>query len=131
MINDTLLDTIQSLERRAERLEKEAAALRHELTRVARDLSDPDAIVVTYSVGGERIDLTQRDISSVRNRMVLPHAEETIREVALAYKIAARTPVDDPDIEAERIMATIDAARAAAIEDGSAIDDESEAALDD
>lgn len=128
-MNGTLLDTIHSLERRAERLEKEAAALRDELTRVAHDLANPDAVVATYTIDGETLTLTQGEIEAVRSRLTRPRAEAVLHEVALAYKIASQSPGEDAEVEAERIVATMEAARAAAILDGTAIDDD-EAAID-
>jgi hypothetical protein len=52
-MDNTLLQTIQSLEERAKQLERAAAALRRDLKQVVLDLAHPDTIVATYEIGDE------------------------------------------------------------------------------
>jgi len=91
-MDNTLLQTIQSLEERAEQLERAAAALRRDLKQVALDMANPEAIVATYEIGDETIAITQGEVAAVRARLTRPRPENVVREVALAYKIAESLP---------------------------------------
>ena len=130
-MNSSLLDTIHSLEKRAKRLEREAAALRHELTRVAQELAEPPSVATTYIVNGNPVSITQQEVDAVRGQMTRPRSENVLRELALAYKLAADSPPDESVSETNALLVTLESARAAALADGTAIDEELEAALDD
>jgi len=67
----------------------------------------------------------------VRNMLVRPRSEPVIRELALEYKIAERHRSDPPEERDRRFWKNIEAIRAQAIADGTAIDDPMEAVGDD
>jgi hypothetical protein len=73
-MDNILLNTIHSLEKRAERLEKEAVALRNELTRIAQELADPEAIVAADTIDGQSVSVTQKEVDAIRARMNRPHS---------------------------------------------------------
>lgn len=119
---------LSRLQARAQRLEEEAAALRNDVTQMAQALDQP---VATYVVDGEEYRLTARDVAAVRNILVRPRSEPVIRELALEYKIAERHRSDPPEERERRFWENIEAIRAEAIADGTAIDDPMEAVGDD
>lgn len=124
----TVWPFLSRLQERAQRLEEEAAALRNDVAQVAQALDQP---VATYVVDGEEYRLTARDVAAVRNTLIRPHSEYVIRELALEYKIAERHRSDPPDERERRFWDNIEAIRAQAIADGTAIDDPMEAVGDD
>lgn len=130
-MDNILLNTIHSLEKRAERLEKEAVALRNELTRIAQELADPEAVVATDMIDGQSVSVTQEEVDEIRSRMNRPRSETVLREIALAYKIASLNPVVDSESELRGLLEVMEAARNEAALDGTAIDNEYETALDD
>jgi hypothetical protein len=130
-MDNILLNTIHSLEKRAARLEKEAVALRNELTRIAQELANPEAVVATDMIDGQSVSVTQKEVDEIRSRMNRPRSEAVLREIALAYKIASLNPVVDSESELRGLLEVIEAARNEAVLDGTAIDNEYEAALDD
>jgi len=119
---------LSRLQERAQRLEEEAAALRNDVTQMAQALDQP---VMTYVVDGEEYRLTARDVAAVRNRLVRPRPEHVIRELALEYKIAERHRSDPLDERERRFWDNIEAIRAQAIANGTAIDNPMEAVGDD
>ena len=123
-MDNTLLQTIQSLEERAEQLERAAAALRRDLKQVVLDMANPEAIVATYEIGDETIAITQGEVAAVRARLTRPRPENVVREVALAYKIAESLPPVEPDEEEQQLLDLLDAFRQEAIAQGVALDDE-------
>lgn len=123
-MDNTLLQTIQSLEERAEQLERAAAALRRDLKQVALDMANPEAIVATYEIGDETIAITQGEVAAVRARLTRPRPENVVREVALAYKIAESLPPIEPYEEKPQLLDLLDAFRQQAIAQGVALDDE-------
>lgn len=123
-MDNTLLQTIQSLEERAEQLERAAAALRRDLKQVALDMANPEAIVATYEIGDETIAITQGEVAAVRVRLTRPRPENVVREVALAYKIAESLPPIEPYEEKPQLLDLLDAFRQQAIAQGVALDDE-------
>lgn len=131
MMNGTLLETIQTLQNRAERLEQEAALLRQELAHVAQRLVDPLTVVATYLVQGETYQITQADVDAVQSKMTKPRAEETLRELVLAKKMAERVSHLSREEKASRLLRTVENSRTLAIVDGTAIENEYEAAIDD
>lgn len=123
-MDNTLLQTIQSLEERAEQLERAAAALRRDLKQVALDMANPEAIVATYEIGDETIAITQGEVAAVRARLTRPRPENVVREVALAYKIVESLPPIEPYEEKPQLLDLLDAFRQQAIAQGVALDDE-------
>ncbi len=128
-MDNTLLQTMQSLERRAEKLEREAAALRRDLKQVVLDMANPEAIVATYEIGDETIAITQGEVEAVRARLTRPRSENVVREVALAYKVAATLPTLTPEEETEQLLRLFEEFRADALENGTAIDEDDLTAL--
>ena len=128
-MDNTLLQTMQSLERRAEKLEREAAALRRDLKQVVLDMANPEAIVATYEIGDETIAITQGEVEAVRARLTRPRSENVVREVALAYKVAATLPTLTPEEETEQLLRLFGEFRADALENGTAIDEDDLTAL--
>lgn len=122
-MDNTLLQTMQSLERRAEKLEREAAALRRDLKQVVLDMANPEAIVATYEIGDETIAITQGEVEAVRARLTRPRAENVVREMALAYKIADSLPAAEPDVEEQQLLDLLDAYRQEMQAQGVALDD--------
>lgn len=129
-MDNTLFQTIQSLEQRAERLEREAAALRRELKQVVLDLATPEAVVATYQIDGATVVITQSDVEAVRSRLTRPQPENVVREVALTYKIAENLPRGESDEEEQQqLLGLLDAYRQEAIAQGMGLDDEEIEAL--
>jgi hypothetical protein len=119
---------LNRLQERARRLEEEIAALRADVEQAARAYSPP---VATYVVDGEEFVITEADVAAVRARLVKPHSEETVRELALVNKMAERDK-DLPEEEVRRrLWEDIEAIRAEAIAKGIAIDDPMEAVVGD
>ncbi len=119
---------LNRLQERARRLEEEAAALRADVEQVARAFDRP---VATYVVEGEEFVITEADVAAVQARLVRPHSEETVRELALVNKMAERDK-DLPEEEIRRrLLEDIEAIRAEAIAKGIAIDDPMEAVVGD
>lgn len=123
-MDNTLLQTIQLLEERAERLERDASDLRRALGKVANELASPDAVVATAQVGDLTVEVTQSEVDAVRARLTRPRAESVVREVALTYKIAENLPPVEPDEEDQQLLDLLDAYRQEAIAQGFALDDE-------
>lgn len=119
---------LNRLQERARRLEEEVTALRADVEEVARAFDHP---VATYVVDGEEFVITEADVAAVRARLVKPHSEETVRELALVNKMAERDK-DLPEEEVRRrLWEDIEAIRAEAIAKGIAIDDPMEAVVGD
>jgi len=119
---------LERLQRRAQALESEAAALRADVCQVVQAL---DRTVATYNVEGEEYVITAGDVLAVRERLVKPHSEEIIRELALANKMAERSQSLSEAERESRFWKNLDAIRAEAIAQGTAIDDPMEALADD
>lgn len=131
MMNSTLLETVRTLERRAEHLEQEAALLRQELARIAAELAAASPVVAHYTIEGETYEITEADVEAVRVRMIKPRSEETLRELALVDKMAARHKHLSREERVAQLHKIIEASRTAAIADGTAIEHEWEAVMDD
>lgn len=123
-MDNTLLQTIQSLEERAEQLERAAAALRRDLKQVLLDLAHPETIVATYEIGNETIAVTLGDVEAVRARLTRPRSEHVVREVALAYKLAENLPAVEPDEEEQLLLDLLNAYRQEVIAQGGGLDDD-------
>ncbi len=119
---------LNRLEARAGRLEDEAAALRAEVREALRAFDRP---VATYNVDGEEYVITAGDVLAIRERLVKPHSEETIRELVLAHKMAERHRDVPPTERERRFWTNVKAIRAEAIAKGTAVDDPMEAVGDD
>ncbi len=116
------------LQERTRRLEEDVVALRGDITQMAQALDQP---VATYVVDGEEYVLTARDVAAVRDRLVRPRPEPVIRELALSYKLAERHRSDPTEEQERRFWDNVEAIRAQAIADGTAIDDPMEVVSDD
>jgi hypothetical protein len=130
-MSKTLLETVRILEQRAEYLDKEAASLRQELARVADELATASPIVAHYTIEGETYEITQADVDAVRAKLVKPWPEDAVQELALVKKMAQRSKHLSREERSLRLQKVIEASQAAAIADGTAIDHEWEAAIDD
>jgi hypothetical protein len=116
------------LQERIQRLEEETAALRADVEQVTRVLDRP---VATYIVDGEEFTITEADVATVRARLLKPHSEEAVRELALVEKMAERHQSIPRAEREQRFWENIEAIRAEAIARGIAIDDPAEAAVGD
>lgn len=123
-MDNTLLQTIQSLEERAEQLEQAAAALRRDLKQVVLDLAHPESVVATYEINNRTIAVTQGEVDAVRARLTRPRSENVVREVALAYKIAANLSPVESDEEEQQLLDLVEAYRQDVIAHGGGLDDE-------
>jgi hypothetical protein len=94
-------------------------------------LADPEAIVATDTIDGQSVSVTQKEVDAIRERMNRPHSEMVLREIALAYKMASLEPVVDSEAESRSLLEVIETARHEAVLDGTAINNEYEAAFDD
>ena len=122
----TIISVLSQLQERARRLEEEAAALRSDVEQMARRL-DTSPPVATYVVDGEEFTITEADVERVKSRLLRPHSKEAIYATALADKIGDRRQ-HLPRAEQERLFwENVEAIRAQAIADGTAIDDPVEA----
>ena len=123
-MDNTLLQTIQSLEERAEQLERAAAALRRDIKQVVLDLAHPETIVATYEIGNETIAVTQGEVEAVRAGLTRSRPENVVREVALAYKLAENLPAVEPDEEEQLLLDLLNAYRQEVIAQGGGLDDD-------
>jgi beta-mannanase len=130
-MSNNLLETVRLLEQRAEYLEKEAASLRQELAQVADELAAASPVVARYTIEGETYEITQADVDAARSNLVKPWPDEAVQELALANKMAERLRKLSPEEQNQHFFKTVEAIRAAAIADGTAIETEAEAAIDD
>lgn len=115
---------LERLQRRAQALESEAAALRADVRQVVQAL---DQVVATCHVDGEEYVITSGDVLAVRERLVKPHSEDAIYLVALSDKVAQRQSQWPVEKQKRHFHETVEAIRAQAIADGTAIDDPMEA----
>ncbi len=130
MMSNTLLETVQTLERRAQRLEEEAALLRQGLAQLAAELAATSPVVASYTIEGETYEITQADVDAVRANLVKTWPDDAAQELALANKMAERLQKLSPAEQERRFFTLIEEARAAAIADGTAIEDERELEVD-
>ncbi len=134
-MSNSLLETVRILEQRAEYLEKEAVLLRQELAQVAEDLaaeSPPESpVVARYTIEGDTYEITEADIEAVQTKMIKPRAERTLRELALVDKMGEWWRELPREEREQRFFDAIEESRVAAVADGTAINDEREAAVGD
>jgi hypothetical protein len=131
MISESFLETIHAIQQRATRVEHEAAELRQQVARMAELLASPASVVARYVIEGEIYEITQSDVDAVKAEMVKPAAEEALYELAVVKKMAKTLRERPLELQNEHFFKTVEAIRAAAVADGTAIESESEAAIDD
>jgi hypothetical protein len=130
-MNDTLLEKIQTLQHQAERLEQEATELRQALAHVAEVLLSPSSVVVRYVIEGETYEITQADVEAVRTELAKPWTESALYELAAVKKVAKKLRERSPEEQKQHFFKTVEAIRAAALANGTAIDTEAEAVIGD
>jgi len=130
-MNTILLERVQTLQHQAERLVREATELRQEIARVAEDIINPSSIVARYMIEGETYEVTQADVEAIRAELFKPATDEALYELAVAKKMAKKLRELPLDVRNRRFFETVEAIRAASIADGTAIDDEMEAVVND
>lgn len=130
-MSDTLLETIQTLQHQAERLEQEAADLRHALARVAETLLSPTSVVARYVIEGETYDITQAEVEAVKSELTKTWAESALYELAAVKKVAKKLSEQSTQAQSQHFLKTVEAIRAQALANGSAIETEAEAVVDD
>lgn len=130
-MHDTLLETIQTLQFQAERLERDASELRQALAHVAEVLTSPSSIVARYVIAGETYEITQAEVEALRTGLARPWPDSSLYELAAVKKVAHTLSDRSAEEQNQYFVATIDAIRTAAIADGTAIDTEAEAAIGD
>lgn len=116
--SSVLWPLLQRLQKRAEQLESEAAALRAEVEQVAQTLDQP---VATFVVEGKEISVTASEVERVRAQMVKPRDERTLQELALLAKLRQHDQTLPAAVRNVRFWATVDAIHAAALSTGTAI----------
>lgn len=130
-MNDTLLETIQTLQSQAQRLERDAGELRQALAHVAEVLISPSSVVARYVIEGETYEITQAEVETVRTGLARPWPDSALYELAAVKKVANTLRDRSAEEQTQYFVATIDAIRAAAITNRTAIDTEAEAAIGD
>lgn len=116
------------LQERTRRLEEEVVALRGDVKQMVQVLDQP---VATYVVDGEEYVLTARDVAAAKAGLLKPHSEDAIRTIALSDKIAERQRDLARAELSRRFRVNVEAIRAEAMADGTAIDDPTEATIGD
>lgn len=127
----TILETIQTLQHQAERLEQEAAELRQALAHVVEALISPSSIVARYVIEGETYEITQADVESVRAKLAKPWRESALYELAAVKKVAKKLRERSPEAQNLYFFKTVEAIRATSLANGTAIDAEIEAVVND
>ena len=129
MVEQTVLETVRILERRAEHLEKEAALLRRDLAQVVTTLAAASSSVVAhYTIEGVTYEITEDEVEAVRTNLVKPWPDKAVQELVVTKKVAERLKKLSPEARNEHFFKTVEAIRSAAIADGTVIDTEAEAA---
>jgi hypothetical protein len=128
-MSETILETIQTLRHRAERLEQEAAELRQALDQVAQVLESPTSVVARYVIANETYEITQSDVDAVKSECARPWTDSALYELAVVKKVANKLRERPTEAQNEYLFKTVEAIRAAAIADGSALDTEEEAVI--
>ncbi len=90
-----------------------------------------DRPVATFIVDGQEVVITTGDVAAVKAHSLRPHSEEAMITVALADKIGALRQHLPPQVRERLFWENMEAIRAKAIADGTAIDDPMEAAVGD
>ncbi len=128
-----LQNTVTGMKQKVYQLERETTELRLDFDKVMEWLAQEAANrpVASYVVDGQKIILTEADVAHVRAKLIRPHSEEAIKILALSDKIAARRKELPPEERHRLFCENVEAMRAQALLDGTAIKDEWEAAIDD
>ena len=119
---------LSRLQKRARRLEEETAALRVDVEQITRTLDRP---VATYVVDGEKIIVTEKELAAVRSQLTRPRSDKVVQVLALADKISELRRHLPPEKQERLFWENVEAIRAQAIADGTAIDDPMEAVVGD
>jgi hypothetical protein len=90
-----------------------------------------DRPVATFVVDGQEVVITTGDVAAVKAHSLRPHSEEAMITVALADKISALRQHLPPQVRERLFWENVEAIRAKAIADGTAIDDPMEAVVGD
>jgi hypothetical protein len=106
----------------------EASARRADVKPADQSLDRP---VATFVVDGQEVVITARDVAAVKAHLLRPHSEEAVITVALADKIGALRQHLPPQVRERLFWENVEAIRAKAIADGTAIDDPMEAVVGD
>jgi hypothetical protein len=130
-MSDSLLETIQAIQNRAERLEHEAAELRQELARMAAVLISPSAVVARYVIEDETYEVTQDEVETVKVELAKPWTDSALYELAVIKKVAKHLKKRSPEAQNQYFFKTVETIRAAALANGTAIDTEAEAVIGD
>ena len=130
-MSDTILETIQTLQHQAERLEQEATELRQALARVVKVLISPSSVVARYVIEGETYEITQAEVEAVRTKLAKPWTDSALYELAAVKKVAQKLRERSPEAQNQHFFKTVEAIRAAAVANGTALDTEVEAVIGD
>ena len=122
----SILESIQTLQRQAEHLEREAVELRQALARIVDELANSSAIVARYEIDGEVIEVTQSDVTTLAEGLTTSYSDVALYEVAASKKLALRLRERSPEEQKEYFFRTIETIRETAIADGTAIDTEAD-----
>lgn len=126
-IDPTILQMLTALTERVERLEQALSA--------KDGVHEHDPIVATYVEDGVTFDVTQSEAAAMRNSLRKKSSrrpDEVIHRMVLTEKMLPYHKKQRTNEERKQLMIeAMDVSRACAIADGSAIDEEWEAAIDD
>lgn len=109
-------------------MEQEASELRRELARI--DVSS-SSVVARYVIEGETYEITQGDVETVKNELARPWAESALYDLVAVKKMAKKLRERSPEEREQHFYETVEAVRAAALVNGTAIDSEAEAVIGD
>jgi hypothetical protein len=87
--------------------------------------------VATYTVDDSKVTVTEADVAAVRAQLTRPHSPVAIRELALAYKLAAQEAQLPEEEQDRRFWENVEAIRSEAVVAGTAIDEPTELLTDD
>jgi septal ring factor EnvC (AmiA/AmiB activator) len=123
-----LQERTRQLQERIRLLEEEMAALWGDVEQVTRALDRP---VATFVVDGEEITITEKELAIVRDQLTRPRSDEVVKVLALADRIGEQRRHLPPEEQKRLFWENVEAIRAQAIADGTAIDDPMEAVVGD
>lgn len=121
-MSEIMIEALQSLRLRAERLEQDAAELRQELDRVTEALESPSTIVARYVIDGEMYEITQADIMNAKSGLVKSWNESAVYDLAAIKKVANKLRERSPEERKQYFFETVEAIREEALANGTAID---------
>ncbi len=119
---------LNRLQERARLLEEEAVALRTDVVQIVQALERP---VASYVVDGKELFITEQDIMAVEARLTRPRSDEVVYALALADKITSLRRPLPPQARERLFWENVEAMRAQAVADGTAVADPVEAVGDD